>query len=384
MNDLETMLLRSINSEEIKEIFINNEGDDYNIILPEITIREDHFDHINLFFEGDFRNYLKEDTKLYEHGMEQLHKWQHSEGTANCDEYGGCSACSHSKDCECLIDREIFYDNVPLVDEEYGRNRYLDIVRCRECHTLTVFPNHWNRNQCVKCGAPLEKEDLYTYLNRYLLTKIAGKLIPVKDSQLIGRVHQVCKYLIPDYLRNSCQFSYPNLGCWVSKTNDISRLLFDLEDPVSIVFKIKNFEVPEGYRWILPGDNTLGICYCSCCGHLSFIDTTTNEWVCGHCNTVIPKDQRIDDYWRYKLDDLEPYINEGYRGYLTSGYWRRLRKEALNTLGPRCNRCGSTKNLHVHHKTYKNFLNENINTDFEILCRKCHKEEHKIWKKSKD
>jgi len=44
-----------------------------------------------------------------------------------------------------------------------------------------------------------------------------------------------------------------------------------------------------------------------------------------------------------------------------------LKKVLFDERGEKCERCGSTNNLVVHHKKYTNNLN-----DLEILCTRCH------------
>ena len=68
-----------------------------------------------------------------------------------------------------------------------------------------------------------------------------------------------------------------------------------------------------------------------------------------------------------------------YSEYLKTPYWRAISNHIKNKENNKCSLCGSTENLNVHHKTYKNkgveFLNEN---DLCCLCNKCHKKEHNI------
>lgn len=56
--------------------------------------------------------------------------------------------------------------------------------------------------------------------------------------------------------------------------------------------------------------------------------------------------------------------------------WFDKREMILNLRGYKCERCGSTKKIQVHHKTYINVGNEGLK-DVEVLCSKCHKGEHK-------
>lgn len=64
-----------------------------------------------------------------------------------------------------------------------------------------------------------------------------------------------------------------------------------------------------------------------------------------------------------------------YQQYINSKHWQRKREEALNHHGRKCNCCGRTYNLHVHHKHYRNLFREKME-DLEILCADCHHHEH--------
>lgn len=60
--------------------------------------------------------------------------------------------------------------------------------------------------------------------------------------------------------------------------------------------------------------------------------------------------------------------------YLRSEHWRRLRAAKLY-IDPRCQRCGATGILDVHHLEYRNVFDATLD-DLETLCRKCHVKEH--------
>jgi 5-methylcytosine-specific restriction endonuclease McrA len=71
-----------------------------------------------------------------------------------------------------------------------------------------------------------------------------------------------------------------------------------------------------------------------------------------------------------------------YSIYLNSNYWQRLRAEKLDSVGHKCERCGTTKTLQVHHKTYyrngEDILYHETLDDLECLCRACHEQHHHI------
>jgi 5-methylcytosine-specific restriction endonuclease McrA len=64
-----------------------------------------------------------------------------------------------------------------------------------------------------------------------------------------------------------------------------------------------------------------------------------------------------------------------HRAYLRSPEWKARRNEALLRAGGRCMDCGSSKNLYVHHLTYKRHGNE-LARDLRVLCRRCHRKRH--------
>ena len=68
---------------------------------------------------------------------------------------------------------------------------------------------------------------------------------------------------------------------------------------------------------------------------------------------------------------------EKYYKYLSSDQWKLMRFGLFYLRGEKCERCGKTKNLQVHHNTYNNVFSEKIK-DLEILCGGCHKKEHDL------
>lgn len=74
--------------------------------------------------------------------------------------------------------------------------------------------------------------------------------------------------------------------------------------------------------------------------------------------------------------------------YLRSNKWKSVKEQLLkkHKYNPFCFCCGTKKNLCIHHKTYKNIYNENLN-DLVYVCTDCHSKIHTIIKaayKSKD
>ena len=77
-----------------------------------------------------------------------------------------------------------------------------------------------------------------------------------------------------------------------------------------------------------------------------------------------------------------------YRKYLRSDKWKRKRNERLVIDKCRCQECGIQSNLQIHHLTYKNVFNENME-DLTTLCIDCHQKKHKNkrlknWKNQKN
>lgn len=64
-----------------------------------------------------------------------------------------------------------------------------------------------------------------------------------------------------------------------------------------------------------------------------------------------------------------------YTEYLKSPQWKSKRQELFNERGKRCESCGRTENIQVHHLTYRNVFNENLE-DLQVLCKKCHSKKH--------
>ena len=59
--------------------------------------------------------------------------------------------------------------------------------------------------------------------------------------------------------------------------------------------------------------------------------------------------------------------------------WADIKNDLYEINGRKCERCGSFKNIQIHHKTYERIFNEEPN-DLEILCGGCHLGEHNLIK----
>ena len=71
-----------------------------------------------------------------------------------------------------------------------------------------------------------------------------------------------------------------------------------------------------------------------------------------------------------------------YEEFLKTGYWKAI-SMLIRKCG-KCELCGSTENLHVHHKTYENHGYEHLHLDdLQCLCKECHIKVHNELKKNK-
>jgi hypothetical protein len=66
-----------------------------------------------------------------------------------------------------------------------------------------------------------------------------------------------------------------------------------------------------------------------------------------------------------------------YRDYLKSDAWQDLRTFVLETRGKRCEKCGSERDIDVHHIRYKKLVNVSSD-DLRVLCRICHRDFHDL------
>jgi len=61
-----------------------------------------------------------------------------------------------------------------------------------------------------------------------------------------------------------------------------------------------------------------------------------------------------------------------YKRYLLTPEWRSTRAAAIKRAGGKCQVCGSTRNVEVHHLTYERLFHERP-ADLQVLCKRCHK-----------
>lgn len=73
---------------------------------------------------------------------------------------------------------------------------------------------------------------------------------------------------------------------------------------------------------------------------------------------------------------------EEYKRLLQTQEWEDFRKAVLAHYGSKCQKCGATRNLQVHHKAYRNSADKlpwaYFYEDLQVLCEKCHNEAHGV------
>lgn len=72
----------------------------------------------------------------------------------------------------------------------------------------------------------------------------------------------------------------------------------------------------------------------------------------------------------------------GYKSYLTSDWWKEIRKRTLQKFNFKCCACGTKENLHVHHSSYRYKNSPRMDKamkDVVLLCNYCHQDFHKKY-----
>lgn len=73
---------------------------------------------------------------------------------------------------------------------------------------------------------------------------------------------------------------------------------------------------------------------------------------------------------------------EKYSDYLKSDHWQECRNKRLKIDFYQCFFCGCKDNLNVHHLTYENKGNEDVQNDLVTLCKSCHSKIHFLFDKT--
>lgn len=84
------------------------------------------------------------------------------------------------------------------------------------------------------------------------------------------------------------------------------------------------------------------------------------------------------DTWRLIDVLLDAARRWSYRRlYLRSRHWREVRQNAIRLSFHKCQDCGKTGPLDVHHRSYAH-LGDERRSDLVVLCRYCHAERHAL------
>jgi 5-methylcytosine-specific restriction endonuclease McrA len=67
----------------------------------------------------------------------------------------------------------------------------------------------------------------------------------------------------------------------------------------------------------------------------------------------------------------DPQWEAQYAKHIKSARWRNMKRDIGRLRGNRCERCRSTFQLQLHHKTYERLGRESP-SDLELLCTACH------------
>jgi len=74
---------------------------------------------------------------------------------------------------------------------------------------------------------------------------------------------------------------------------------------------------------------------------------------------------------------LKEHGREWYSNYLLSDEWKKLREQAVQRAGHKCQMCNRDGELHVHHRTYQTFNTDSVINDLIVLCASCHERFHR-------
>ena len=67
---------------------------------------------------------------------------------------------------------------------------------------------------------------------------------------------------------------------------------------------------------------------------------------------------------------------EEYQEYRSTVHWANLREEVFKRDGYHCVRCGDSRRILAHHKTYRDKFEDSEAFELETLCWWCHQKEH--------
>lgn len=88
---------------------------------------------------------------------------------------------------------------------------------------------------------------------------------------------------------------------------------------------------------------------------------------------------------RYKLEIAESGLTQRQwysKIYLRSEHWKQLRQSKFDECGKKCEICGKTTTIEVHHLNYREIYDV-LTSDLQVLCKKHHGEQHTKKPKNK-
>lgn len=100
------------------------------------------------------------------------------------------------------------------------------------------------------------------------------------------------------------------------------------------------------------------------------------KYICKKCNYLM-KIEIINMHDKNDSKYISALCSIPYKEYLETDHWKEIRERMLKLYDYKCQICGSTYNLNVHHNTYENRGCEK-DEDLVVLCNKCHNNIHKI------
>ena len=109
------------------------------------------------------------------------------------------------------------------------------------------------------------------------------------------------------------------------------------------------------------------------------VEAMVNSW-----NGVMKQKERIRTPKKNKKvivkKEKHPYVYIPYKEQLKDKRWIEFRENVFNCKGKKCEICGSTEFLQVHHLRYKkkHYAWEYKVHDMQVLCGRCHKKIHGI------
>lgn len=95
------------------------------------------------------------------------------------------------------------------------------------------------------------------------------------------------------------------------------------------------------------------------------------DYGAGSLATFLIDNHKNKGLFDYFLELLTRKVPVNYYEYIQSPEWKRKAQQAKSAAGWKCRRCGSSKRLECHHKTYERLGHER-KSDLEVLCHECH------------